>query len=137
MNLYGGAEIAASDEPVNELCLGTETIVLDGGAFIAAPEADVLTLAPVSGGAAWSFSAKALKTLNRSGFNTLILMLNGEGTEIPTALEMRGAIYAKLSARGIVSKDYRIEVTEAGMEVAVAGARYRLDADFELVEIGG
>ena len=138
MNLYGSVEIALIDEPVSRMELDGEAITLDDGAdFTATAEADTLTLAPTDDGRVWSFSGKFLKTLNRSGVNTLILNLNGQRTEIPTATEMRGTVYRKLSAQGIVSKDYAFFVNADGVEVFVQGERYRLSADHELLVIGG
>lgn len=139
MRMYGSAEIASTEEPVQELCVGEESVLLDHGSglFTVCREENALALTPVSDGEAWSFSARLLKTLRRSGVETLMLDLNGQRTEIPTALEMRGEIYAKLSARGIVSKDYLFEINADGTEVAAAGGRYHLSAEHELLEIGG
>ncbi|MBQ0092019.1 MAG: hypothetical protein KBS45_01665, partial [Clostridiales bacterium] len=136
--LYGSAIIASTDEPMCALSLGNEDIVLnDDGGFTVRVEADRLTLTAASGGGTWVFSARALKTLNRSGMNMLVLKADDRAVEISTALEMRGAVYAKLSAQGIVSKDYRFAVNADDTEVTVSGKSYRLNENCELLEIGG
>ena len=135
--LYGSVEISASAEPTERLSLGNTEIVSDGDGFTVALAEGALTLAPVSACEAWTFSAKALKTLRRSGVHTLTLFAGGRRIEFSTDLQMKGDIYAALSARGIVSKDYAFTVTADGTRVAVAGEQYLFTADNELAKIGG
>ena len=134
--LYGSVEIVPSAEPTNRLSLGSAEIASDGD-FTVALEDGALTLSPVSDCEAWTFPAKALKTLLRSGVHTLTLFADGRRIEFSTDLQMKGDIYAELSARGIVSKDYAFTVTADGTRVAVAGEQYLFTADNELAKIGG
>ena len=101
--------------------------------FFAECDSGTLTLSPEAEGESWSVSAFALKTLHRSGIETLRLMLDGEAVELSTQWNPQGSAYAKLCAEGYVSKDYVLTVTSAEVLVTVANEIYTINENNELV----
>ena len=135
MQLYGTVALEASDAEMTRLTLGeTElNLTLDGGAaFTASLNDSMLYLQPVSSGERWELSLSALETLNRSGIETLSLVLEGDRIELSTALELCGGVYASLRSQGCVAKDFLLEVESQQLYIAVNGARYRLTGSGEL-----
>ena len=135
MQLYGTVALEASDAEMTRLTLGeTElNLTLDGGAaFTASLNDSMLYLQPVSSGEHWGINLSALETLNRSGIETLSLVLEGDRIELSTALELCGGVYASLRSQGCVAKDFLLEVESRQLYIAVNGARYRLTGSGEL-----
>ena len=110
-------------------------VLLDGQSkgFYAVQEENTLILTPASEGTEWSVNAYALKILNRSGIESLRLMLGETAIEIATNWQLQGSVYGRLTAAGYVSKDYTMYVTENDMIVAVNGENYRINQNYELV----
>ena len=137
MTPFGAVEIALSEDSMTKLTVDETTldIVLDDeqSAFYAAQYEDALILTPEADGEEWSVSMFALKTLGRSGVDSVKLVLGETTIEIPTDLSLNGTIYGKLSAQGYVSKDYTLTVTAQGINVLVAGQEYTIDENNELV----
>lgn len=137
MRLYGSVNPEAQQEAMTVLTLdGVELDVsLDGqtSAFFAACEDGVLILTPEGEGKAWSVGAFALKTLGKSGIETVRLMFGEEYVELSTRRQLQGAEYAKLCAAGYVSKDYTLTVYLEDTLVSVAEKVYTINEKNELV----
>lgn len=137
MKGFGTLEIAVSESEMTILTLdNTElAVLLDGqsNGFYAVQEENTLILTPASEGTEWSVNAYALKILNRSGIESLRLMLGETAIEIATGWQLQGSVYGRLTAAGYVSKDYTMYVTENDMIVAVNGENYRINQNYELV----
>ena len=136
MTPNGAVVLVTSDAPMTALMLGDnalEVALVDGGAFTATLEDDVLILIPETAGGAWQVNGFALKTLSRSGVSTLML---GDAA-LPTEAALTGSVYAKLCAAGYVSADYTYLVDGDGVIVTVGGAAYRLGDSGEMIETEG
>ncbi len=137
MLAFGAVEIAFSSQSMTKLTLGeTELdIVLDDAqnAFYVSQQDDVLVLTPAAEGNQWSVNGYALKVLNRSGIESVRLVLGEDVIEIATNCALQGTVFGKLSAQGYVSKDYTWNVTTQGMTVQVAGVEYTINENNELV----
>ena len=138
MRLYGSVELSAEEEAMTRLTLGGEAldVTLDGGAgaFTAALDGDALTLTPQADGEQWTLNGFALKTLARSGVNTVNLSLNGKTVALATQPELSGRVYDGLCAAGFVSADYVYSVSAGGIRVSVNGEDYCLTEAGELAE---
>ena len=138
MRLYGSVELSAEEEAMTRLTLGGEAldVTLDGGAgtFTAALDGDALTLTPQADGEQWTLNGFALKTLARSGVNTVNLSLNGKIVAVATQPELSGRVYDGLCAAGFVSADYAYNVSAGGIRVSVNGEDYCLTEAGELAE---
>ncbi len=132
MRLYGTVELSVGEEAATLLQLG---IAPDGGTgnFIAVIDGNQLLLTPETPGGTWSVNMLALKTLRRSGIESILLTLGDASIAIAADLQLQGSTYAALSAQGYVSKDYALHVSQDGIHVSVAGRSYRLSEDNELV----
>lgn len=109
----------------------------DGGAFTAVLDGSTLALTPSGDAQAWTLNGYALKTLSRSGVETLLLSVNGATVAFPTQPALTGDTYGALCAAGCVSADYDYTVAADGVEVCVNGATWRLSEDGELSSMGG
>ena len=136
MLIYGAVALETEDGAQTELVLGgtkLEITLDDGAGFTAVLDGAELTLTPAEGSAVWHLSGLALKTLSLSGVESLRLVTDGLAVEVPTAPELTGAEYARLRARGYVSKDYAFSVTAEGITAAVADAVYDITENYELI----
>ena len=60
-------------------------------------------------------------------------MLGEKAADIPTDWQLQGAVYARLSMAGYVSKDYTLHVTADGLMVSIGEQSYRINEKNELV----
>jgi len=136
MRLYGSVELMPPEEAMTRLLLGGEAleIELDEGAsaFTARVEKDMLVLVPQDLGDEWTVNGYALRTLQRSGVETVLLTLDGGTQALPTRSEWNGAVYGRLCAAGYVSSDYEYRVSADAVRVSVDGKTYRLNERGEL-----
>ncbi|MCQ2437368.1 MAG: hypothetical protein MJ099_03105, partial [Clostridia bacterium] len=136
MRLFGTVEIDPVEDLIGCLVLDEDgaEIVSENGGFTVSVEEGVLTLTAENGQVSWQFGGRVLKLLNRSGINTVRFVRETAVTEIDTATELRGSVYAELRAAGQVSKDFLWQVNGDGIGVTVAEQRYSLNQG-ELTEV--
>lgn len=136
MSLYGSLALSWDEEAaMTALTLdGTalDIALSDGGEFTAELDGTTLALSPIAGARAWSLNGYALKTLARSGIETLLLSVDGETISFPTQPALTGSAYGALCAAGYVSADYDYTIAANGVEVRVDGATWQLSEDGEL-----
>ena len=137
MRLYGAVALTLDTEsPMSVLTLGDTALDIrlsDGGLFTASIEEDVLALVPQDNAQAWLLNGYALKTLALSGVTSLRLTLDDVTVDFPTLPELSGGNYGMLCAAGRTSRDYSYSVSSNGCTVTVAGQRFQLTAEGELV----
>ena len=137
MRLYGAVALTLDTEsPMSVLTLGDTALDIrlsDGGLFTASIEEDVLALVPQDNAQAWLLNGYALKTLALSGVTRLRLTLDDVTVDFPTLPELSGGNYGMLCAAGRTSRDYSYSVSSNGCTVTVAGQRFQLTAEGELV----
>ena len=137
MRLYGAVALTLDTEsPMSVLTLGDTALDIrlsDGGLFTASIEEDVLALFPQDNAQAWLLNGYALKTLDLSGVTRLRLTLDDVTVDFPTLPELSGGNYGMLCAAGRTSRDYSYSVSSNGCTVTVAGQRFQLTAEGELV----
>ena len=137
MRLYGAVALTLDAEsPMSVLTLGDTALDIrlsDGGLFTASIEEDVLALVPQDNAQAWLLNGYALKTLALSGVTSLRLTLDDVTVDFPTLPELSGGNYGMLCAAGRTSRDYSYSVSSNGCTVTVAGQRFQLTAEGELV----
>ena len=109
----------------------------EGGEFTAVLNGSAVVLTPIAEAQAWTLNGYALKTLARSGVDTLLLTLDGETSPFPTQPALTGTAYGALCAAGYVSADYDYVVTPDSIEVCVDSTTWRLSEDGELSSMGG
>ena len=131
MSRYWSVETSVSEDAEQTLTLGGEAldITLADGDFTAAVADGTLTLSAQSG-SAFRVNGYALKLLSVSGITALTLTAGDETVTIPTENYLAGTAYAALRARGLVSKDFTIELTLSGsmaVTVEAAGDAYPVD----------
>ncbi len=142
MTLFGTVELEIDDEEAMEILTVDDTeldVTLDLGAstFTAVIEDTIMTLTPSESGSSWQLNGAALRTLTRSGIETLELVTDSGTISFDTEISLTGTVYAGLCAQGIVSKDYVWTATSEGVTVCVNDTEYEVNAGGELVPLGG
>ena len=137
MSFYGSVALTVDSEAeMTQLILGDAPLDIrlsDSGTFRASLDEDnALSLVPTGPAEAWLLNGYALRTLARSGVDSLKLQLNGETIEFSTQPTLTGREYGALCAAGRVSKDFGYAVYADGVNVTVAGQTYRLTPEGEL-----
>lgn len=141
MRLYGTLALNVPDGEMDRLVMDGEelAVVLDGGEgrFTASVDDGTLTLSAAGDPRAWTINGAALKTLSRSGIDTVRLVFGDSEMSLPAETEMTGREYARLRAGGYVSGDYDFIVTRGAVAVMVDGNEYRIGNGNELVPVKG
>lgn len=135
MQLYGTVELTASDECMTQLVLDDtpmDVSLTNGREFAVSIHENQLLLESEEDG--WRISQAALRTLNKSGVDALVLSGETE-ISIPTDFEFKGSVYGNLRCQGYVSKDFVLILNGGETMVQVDEKLYRL-MDGELEEIG-
>ncbi len=136
MRLYGAVTLAL-DDAAAMTCLTLDGTALDirlsdDSPFTASIEDGALALTPAGNAEAWLLNGGALKTLARSGIDTLKLILNDATVDFPTQPTLSGSNYAALRSAGWASGDYRYAVTANGVTLTVGDRTYALADTGEL-----
>ena len=136
MRLYGAVTLALDDAAaMTRLTLDGTALDIrlsDDSPFTASIENGTLSLVPAGDAEAWLLNGGALKTLARSGIESLRLTLNEATVDFPTQPTLTGSNYAALRSAGWASGDYRYAVTANGVTLTVGDRTYVLADTGEL-----
>ncbi|NLF27679.1 MAG: MucBP domain-containing protein, partial [Clostridiales bacterium] len=134
-SLYGTVPLEADAAPMAVLTLGGEALDISltagGGAaeFTAEVREGILILSGADG--AWSIGGDALRKLQRSGIDTILLLGGGRAASVPTAGFASGYDYDRLRASGLPSSAfmYAVEPSSGSVAFSANGETHALSAD--------
>ncbi len=134
-------DLSTSEEDEQTLTLGGEplAISLADGAFHATTEDGRLILSSETG-SSWSVNCYALKLLEISGITDVTFVSGDRMITISTTDCLSGTVYGTLRSKGLVSKDFTIELALSGAgsaTVLVADQRYPVDGSTMILNAAG
>lgn len=151
---YGALTLETDGESMPRLTLGgkklnvslrvqtDETETLKNAGFTATIWEDTLELAGNGQMLEWILDGQALRTLNKSGANTLLLSDGKNAVSVPTAGFLSGEIYTLLRSKGYTDNTLTYIITlcdgEAQITVIAGNESYAVssDCDSELYQTG-
>ena len=137
MRLYGTLDLVLPETSMTELTVDDipmgVSLELGEQSFNAKIDGDTLVLTAEAEGEMWTMNGLALKTLARSGIDTIVLTSADASVAFPTAPALSGTVYAGLCAEGYVSSDYLYIVVPESVCVSVDGRYYTLEDNGELL----
>lgn len=121
-SIYGTVALESDSTAMSTLVLGGETlnIALDGGTFTAAITENHLDLhSDTADGQTWTLDGLALRTLSKSGIETLRLIAGDSAILVPTSGFLSGTTYESLRARGYTDNVLKYTLTYNGSDIEV------------------